>query len=193
MRLVFWILLRVFPSQVSGVEVFSFHWPLTPIYPIFNETEVRKPADTLLKSRESILILGNDKLRQRGRQGTGSLSAMDTVQCKDRFVNFSENSERFRGEFLRSDFRLALEMCYHSTVGQQPTHSHIINGQGPREDVVSYASPHRDLGNSILELGREQTPHDLCVRKNEGLKGPACSWDEVRPSWTFIETLLKTQ
>lgn len=60
------------------------------------------------------------------------------AQCKGRFVNFSENMERFRGEFLRCDFCLALVVCYHSTLGQQPTHGHIINVQGPREDVVSY-------------------------------------------------------
>lgn len=96
------------------------------------------------------------------------------AQCKDRFVNFSENMERFRDEFLRCDFCLALVVCYHSTLGQQPTHGHIINVQGPREDVVSYVSPHQDLGNSILELGREQTSLDLCLRRNEGLKGPVC-------------------
>jgi hypothetical protein len=113
-------------------------------------------------------------LRQKDGQGTGSLSAAGMTQCKDRFVKVSENTERFRAESLRLDFRLALEVCYHSTAGQQPTHGHIINVQGPREDVVSSVGPHQDLGNFILKLGREQMSLDLCLRRNEGLTGPAC-------------------
>lgn len=70
--------------------------------------------------------------------------------------NSSENPERFRDEFLKFDFRLAFEACYYCTMGQQPTHGHIVNVQRPRRDGVPCVDPHWDLKNSTLKLGREE-------------------------------------
>lgn len=117
-------------------------WPPTCVYPIFDEAEVRKPAATLPQARDSISILGNDNLRRRHDQGTGVPLSNGCGPMLRQAGNSSENPERFRDEFLKFDFRLALEACYYCTMGQQPTHGHIVNVQRPRRDGVPCVNPH---------------------------------------------------